>query len=99
AQPSHPPGLCRTNCGSTYDGEVAAADAIVGRFLDYLKEQDLYDKATIVLMSDHGEGLGAAREGEHDVLLYRENIQVPLMLKLPRSAQHGQSVSAPVQLV
>ena len=92
--PYDPPDPFKSKYGSTYDGEVATADAIVGRFLDYLKEQGLYDKATILLMSDHGEGLG-----EHGVLLYRENIQVPLMLKLPRGAQHGQSVSAPVQLV
>jgi arylsulfatase A-like enzyme/Flp pilus assembly protein TadD len=97
--PYDPPEPFKSKYGNPYDGEVAAADAIVGRFLDFLKEQDLYDKSTIVLMSDHGEGLGEHGEDEHGVLLYRENIQVPLMLKLPHGAQHGQSVSAPVQLV
>ena len=97
--PYEPPEPFKSKYGSTYDGEVAAADAVVGRFLDYLKEKGLYDRATIVLMSDHGEGLGQHGEDEHGVLLYREDIQVPLMLKLPHGAQHGQSVAAPVQLV
>jgi arylsulfatase A-like enzyme/Flp pilus assembly protein TadD len=97
--PYDPPEPFKSKYGSTYDGEVAAADAVVGRFLDYLKEQGLYDKATILLMSDHGEGLGEHGEDEHGVLLYRESIQVPLMMKLPQRAQHGQSVAAPVQLV
>ena len=97
--PYDPPEPFKSKYGSTYDGEVAAADAIVGRFVDFLKEQGLYDKATIVLMSDHGEGLGEHGEEEHGVLLYREDIQVPLMLKLPGAAQKGQSVAAPVQLV
>src|ERR1043165_158706 len=97
--PYDPPDPFKSKYGSTYDGEVATADAIVGRFLDYLKEQGLYDKATILLMSDHGEGLGEHGEDEHGVLLYRENIQVPLMLTLPHGPHHGQSVSAPVQLV
>jgi len=97
--PYDPPEPFKSKYGSTYDGEVAAADAVVGRFLDYLKEKGLYDRATIVLMSDHGEGLGQHGEDEHGVLLYREDIQVPLMLKLPHGAQHGQSVAAPVQLV
>jgi arylsulfatase A-like enzyme/Flp pilus assembly protein TadD len=97
--PYDPPEPFKSKYSSAYDGEVATADAIVGRFLDYLKEQGLYDRATIVLMSDHGEGLGEHGEVEHGVFLYREDIQVPLMLKLPRGAQHGQSVAAPVQLL
>ncbi|HEV2720465.1 MAG TPA: sulfatase-like hydrolase/transferase [Thermoanaerobaculia bacterium] len=97
--PYEPPEPFKTKYGNSYDGEVAAADAIVGRFLDYLKEQGLYDRATIVLMSDHGEGLGEHGEEEHGILLYREDLQVPLMLKLPSEAQHGQSVATPVQLL
>ena len=33
--------------------------------------------------SDHGEGLGDHGEREHGVFLYREALQVPLVLKLP----------------
>jgi arylsulfatase A-like enzyme/Flp pilus assembly protein TadD len=70
-----------------YDAEIAAADAIVGRFFDALKARGLYDDALIVLLSDHGEGLGDHGEDEHGIFLYRESIQVPLMVKLPRSAR------------
>ncbi|HWS72153.1 MAG TPA: sulfatase-like hydrolase/transferase, partial [Thermoanaerobaculia bacterium] len=70
-----------------YDAEIAAADAIVGRFLDSLKARGLYDDALIVLLSDHGEGLGDHGEDEHGIFLYRESIQVPLIVKLPRSAR------------
>jgi len=41
-----------------YDGEIATADSIVGTVLAALKEQGIYDKAVVVLLSDHGEGLG-----------------------------------------
>jgi tetratricopeptide (TPR) repeat protein len=44
--------------GRPYDGEIAAADAIVGRVLGRLKAQGVYDKAVILLLSDHGEGVG-----------------------------------------
>src|SRR5438552_12484926 len=83
----------------TYDADVVAADAVVGRFLSFLREQSIYDRATIILLSDHGEGLGDHGEDEHGILLYREALQVPLMLKLPREAQKGMSVSAPVELI
>jgi arylsulfatase A-like enzyme/tetratricopeptide (TPR) repeat protein len=82
-----------------YDGEIAAADAIVGQFLDHLKARGLYDGATIVLMSDHGEGLGDHGEDEHGIFLYMEDIRVPLMLKLPKSQLASQTVDAPVQLI
>jgi arylsulfatase A-like enzyme/Flp pilus assembly protein TadD len=84
---------------SKYDGEVATADEIVGKFLDYLRQEGIYDRATILLMSDHGEGLGGHGEDEHGILLYRETLQVPLMLKLPHSAQKATRVAAPVQLI
>jgi choline-sulfatase len=80
-----------------YDAEIAAADAIVGRFLETLKAQGLYDQALIVLLSDHGEGLGDHGEDEHGIFLYRESIQVPLMVKLPHAARASR-VSEPVGL-
>ena len=84
---------------SPYDAEIAHADAIVGRFIESLKAKGLYDQALIVFMSDHGEGLGEHGEDEHGIFLYREDIQVPLMVKLPRSARRGERVQRPVGLV
>lgn len=68
-----------------YDAEIASADTIVGRFLEDLKTRGLYDQALIVLLSDHGEGLGEHGEDEHGIFLYRESIQVPLLVKLPHA--------------
>ena len=84
---------------SPYDGEIAHADEIVGEFLKSLKDAGLYDKALIVIMSDHGEGLGEHGEEEHGLFLYREAIQVPLIIKLPDQKFSGERVSAPVQLI
>jgi len=84
--------------GQPYDGEVAAADAVVGRFLDFLKEKKLYDRSLVVFLSDHGEGLGDHGEDEHGILLYREEIRVPLFVKLPGAKLSGKRVAQPVQL-
>ncbi len=83
----------------SYDAEIVKSDAIVGRFLDRLKAAGIYDRALIVLLSDHGEGLGDHGEGEHGVFLYRETMQVPLIVKLPRSARAGETIDTPVQLI
>jgi tetratricopeptide (TPR) repeat protein len=82
-----------------YDGEIATADAIVGDFLGELRRLGLYDRGLVVLLSDHGEGLGDHGEREHGLLLYREALQVPLLVKLPSSARHGQRITAPAELV
>jgi arylsulfatase A-like enzyme/tetratricopeptide (TPR) repeat protein len=87
----------RFTAADRYDGEVEHADEIVGRFVDHLKTKQLYDRATIVLLSDHGEGLGDHGEDEHGIFLYRETIRVPLVIKLPGSMGGGRRVAAPVQ--
>jgi tetratricopeptide (TPR) repeat protein len=69
----------------TYAADVQRADAIVGSFMAFLRSRHLYDRALIVLLSDHGEGLMDHGEQEHGVLLYRESLQVPLIVKPPQS--------------
>jgi len=81
-----------------YDGEIATVDQIVGKFTEYLRREGLYDRALVVFVSDHGEGLGEHGELEHGVLLYRETLHVPMMIKLPGKNGAGQSVASPVGL-
>ena len=97
--PYAPPEPFASRHASAYDGEVAAADAVVGDLLAELERLGIYDRAVIVLLSDHGEGLGEHGEEEHGVLLYREALQVPLLLKLPGGRRAGERLAAPVQLV
>jgi arylsulfatase A-like enzyme/Tfp pilus assembly protein PilF len=82
--------------GQPYDGEVAYADELVGRFLDRLKARGVYDRALVVVTSDHGEGLGDHAEEEHGMFLYREAVRVPLFIRLPRGARGGLRVKGTV---
>jgi arylsulfatase A-like enzyme/Flp pilus assembly protein TadD len=97
--PYTPPEPFLSQYKNRYDGEIAHTDQILGTFLESLKRRGLYDKAMIVLLSDHGEGLNDHGEDEHGIFLYREALQVPLIVKMPRSRQSGKSVKAPVQLI
>lgn len=82
----------------SYDAEIEKADRMVGSLLAALREQGSYDDALIILLSDHGEGLGDHGEPEHGVLLYRETLQVPLIVKLPGGRRAGERVANGVQL-
>jgi len=72
-----------------YDGEIAYADELVGRFLDRLAAHGLLDRAIVAVVSDHGEGLNDHGEAEHGIFLYREALRVPWILRLPGAAGAG----------
>ncbi|HEV2424721.1 MAG TPA: sulfatase-like hydrolase/transferase [Terriglobia bacterium] len=85
--PYDPPEPYHTEyAGRLYDGEIAYADSALGRFVSFLKKQNLYDASTIIVSGDHGEGLGQHGEQTHGIFLYDSTLHVPLILKLPRRA-------------
>jgi len=92
--PYHAPPQFQKAGRSDYDAAVAYADDTVGRFVADLKKRGLYDRAVVVLLSDHGEGLGDHGELDHGVFVYREAIHVPLIVKLPHSEHAGTHVSS-----
>ena len=96
--PYEPPEPFRSETSNPYDGEIAHVDSILGTFFTFLKERGIYDRSLIIVFSDHGEGLGEHQEDEHGMLLYRESIQVPLIVKLPEQREKGATVDTPVQL-
>ena len=81
--------------GRPYDGEIAFADAQVGRVLDALRASG-HDRDTIVMvLADHGEGLGDHHELTHAVLTYQSTMRVPFIIAGPGIAA-GRVVSARV---
>jgi choline-sulfatase len=91
--------------GRLYDGEIAYADSALGNLLDYLKREKRYRNALIVVVGDHGEGLGEHGEQTHGIFLYDSTTHVPLLIKLPMRgeasepsiAQEGKVIEAQVQ--
>lgn len=62
-----------------YFGEVAAMDQQLGRLVDGV-QQRVHRPLAIVIVGDHGEGLGEHGEAQHGNLLYQSTMQVPLLL-------------------
>jgi choline-sulfatase len=73
-----------------YDGEIAYADSALANFVAYLKTHRRYERSLIVVVGDHGEGLGEHHEDTHGIFLYDSTTHVPLILKLlgRASGQH-----------
>ncbi len=96
--PYNPPAPFAERYDNAYDGEVAAADAVVGELIRQLEERGLYDESLVILLSDHGEGLMDHGEMDHLILIYREVLQVPLIVKLPAGERAGERVASNAQL-
>jgi arylsulfatase A-like enzyme/Tfp pilus assembly protein PilF len=66
-----------------YDGEIAFADAQVGRILESLKAAGRERDTLVVAMADHGESLGDHNEQTHAILIYGAVLHIPLILAGP----------------
>ena len=84
---------------NAYDGEIAYADELVGRLFDRIRARGWFDRAIVAVVSDHGEGLGDHGESEHGILLYREALHVPWILRLPAAAGGGRRIAGTLGLV
>lgn len=68
-----------------YDGAIAFVDTLIGKMIQTLKNENLYDNTLIVFMSDHGEGLGQHGEQAHGLFVYNSTLHIPLIIKAAHS--------------
>jgi arylsulfatase A-like enzyme len=66
-----------------FEAEVAYTDRELGRFLQHLDANEPDRRTTILLVSDHGEALGAHGEPTHSLFIYDATQRVPLILAGP----------------
>ena len=70
--------------GSPYLGEIAYMDGQIRRLFQAWKEKGLWDDTLVVVVGDHGEGLGEHGEATHGLLAYGATLRVPLVVKPPK---------------
>ena len=72
-----------------YDGEIAYVDEELGRFFDELKELGRWENTVIVFTGDHGEAFYEHDYWKHTQTLYREMVQVPMIVKWSGEGPRG----------
>jgi arylsulfatase A-like enzyme/Tfp pilus assembly protein PilF len=83
--------------GRPYQGEIAYADAQLGRVLDWLRRRGLEERTVIVVMGDHGESLAEHGEGTHGLFVYDATVRAPLLIRAPFGRTRGRRVTAVVR--
>jgi len=82
--PYEPPGDLAERFGSSpYDGEIAFVDRQLGRLLRTLDEEGRLSRTVVLVVGDHGEGLGEHGEGTHGLFIYDSTLRVPLIVAGP----------------
>jgi arylsulfatase A-like enzyme len=94
-RPYDPPQPYRSiHAHNPYVGEIAFADAQIGRLIDALERLDLLERTVVVVTADHGESLGAHGERDHGIFVYEDVLHVPLIVREPgrRAGRVGEVV-------
>jgi arylsulfatase A-like enzyme len=77
------PDLSVRKAMNLYDGEIRFLDDELGKLLDRLRGRaDAWERTVVVIVGDHGEGLGQHDDMTHGGI-WREQLHVPLLLRIP----------------
>jgi arylsulfatase A-like enzyme len=100
--PYEPPEPYRSEYGpggpaGLYDGEIAFMDEQIGRCTAWLEKNGLDKSTVLVLIGDHGEGLGSHGEGTHGYFIYDYAVHVPFIAVAPFEELRGTRVSSQVR--
>ena len=92
------PALRERMIGS-YDAEIAAVDAGLGRLVMQLEKLGYWDNSVVVVVSDHGEEFFEHGRWNHGMTLYDESLRVPLIVLDNRDPRGGVRRDEPVDLL
>jgi len=83
-----------------YDAELAYTDRLLGEFKQSLMAGGAWQRSLVVLLSDHGEGLGDHGEDSHGYFIYQSTLHVPLIVHWPSgSSGHPARDNRPAGLI
>lgn len=82
-----------------YDGEIAFMDEQIGRCVAWLEKNSLDKNTVLIIIGDHGEGLGSHGEGTHGYYIYDYAVHVPFIVVTPFEELRGIRVSSQVRAV
>ena len=84
---------------NSYDSCLHSLDKQLGVLFETLKKRGILDNTVVIVTSDHGESLGEHALYEHGESLYRPEIQIPLLVVLPKGKRTAAVVKKEVSLI
>jgi len=81
-----------------YDGAIRYTDQQLDILLRELQRRGLLDNTIVIITADHGEHWGDHGRLSHGNTVYRQALQVPLVIRYPRRFPRASVVGEPVSL-
>ncbi len=91
-----PPAEFRARFAQPYDAEIAYMDEHVGRLVAAVRARR--PDVIVVVLADHGEGLGDHGEDGHGTLIHASTMRIPMAIAWPGHVAAG-ATDEPVQVV
>ncbi len=82
-----------------YDGAISYVDENIGKLIAGLAKRGLDQNTIVIVTSDHGESFGEHGLFTHRNALYREVVEIPLIVMWPGHIPSGRVVAQPVSNV
>lgn len=82
-----------------YADEIAFMDTQIGHLLGEVDRLGLKRNTVVVVVADHGEGLGQHGETSHIFFLYETTQHTPLIFRAPGTIPAGRKISAQVRTI
>lgn len=84
----------RRQLAAYYDGEVRAVDDALAELIEGLRERADWNGTVLVFTADHGEELAERGYIGHTVSLHGEQVNLPLLVRLPGGRRGGTRIEA-----
>jgi arylsulfatase A-like enzyme len=83
---------------ANYYGKISLIDDNIGKIVNAVKKRGNFDNTLIMVISDHGEMLGA-HGCMSKVLFWEESVRVPMIMQWPAKIKPDQTLNSPVSLM
>ncbi len=82
-----------------YDNALAYIDQNLESFFKFLDQKGILSRALVIIVADHGEGLGQHKVYWHCVKIYQEQVRIPMIIRFPDKAQAGRRLDPSASLI
>ena len=82
-----------------YDASLNHLDEYIGDFINFLKNENIYNNSLLIITSDHGKNLGEYEYTNDLKNLMDVNLKVPLILFHPYFFKKGKKIFTSIELI
>jgi len=89
----------RKALAALYDGGIRYVDDHLAKWIESWREEGILDRSLLILLSDHGEGLGQRGYVMGHGAPFMEGLRIPLIVRHPSGNRAGERETSPAHMI